>query len=85
MEKKCLLMELNYIMLMYGTQLHNMDNMIPDHGQRIQCLLQRLSPASSATHQQPSNETRTQVQDVDRPRVDEEKGDEALEIAIGFI
>ena len=47
LETKCLKMELDYSMLMYATQLHNVDNMIPDHNQRIEHLVQRLSPKAA--------------------------------------
>ena len=43
---KCFLLELDCTMLMYGTQLNNLDNMVPGHSERIAFLIDTLQSSS---------------------------------------
>lgn len=80
-EKKCLRMESSYIMFMYATQLNNIDNMIPNHANRVARIFQRLS--DDLPPMQSVKEDRQEpaiVVDADQ----EEKSSEIMDIVKGF-
>ena len=69
------LKEIDYIMFMYGTQLKNVDNMVPGHEQRLKYLLQQLQNTGIPGATQPGLGAIRRIENAGMSQASDEQGD----------